>query len=282
MLSVDALNDQLRDYQAVNGTSSESFPADFDFDSLNTELNIDQFFIPNLVDQDPTPFILTTPSVSGPTSPKNYEITCLQAPASIVSKGNVPQHQLYSEECSQKRQHPHVSALTRIIVLLETYIQSSATAIDELMHVTKACMADLTRIMELKEYAMGKSCGILVSTAMELAITLYETAVSEHKAMPTASDQQQRQLSPLSSSSSWALSRGESIPNLQFGIFQLDQEDQMAIRNRIISKQLNRSIEIIRSLGSDGSKGGKVHKPWYVEMEHRAKKLISSLEESYD
>lgn len=278
--SVDALDDRHLDRQAANGTFSEVFPADFHFDLLNGGLDINQFIIPNLVDQNPAPFIFATSPVSGPASPNNYEINNPQVTAHMLSKGNMPQHGLYSEKCGQNRQFPHVVALTKIIVLLEAHIQSSTTAIDELMHVNKACMADLTRIMELKEFTLCKSCSILVSTAMELVITLYETAMSGHKAMSTVPDQQQRQLSS-SSLPSCALSRGETIPNLQFGVFRLDHEDQMAIRNHIISKQLNRSVEIIRSLDSGGSNGGKVHKQWYVEMELRAKKLVSSMEESY-
>lgn len=278
--SVDPHDDLRHDQQAARGTLSEGFPADFDFDSLNEELNINQFNIPNQDDQNLAQFILASSSVSGPASPNNYEMACPQVPALILSKSNMPQHELYSENCGQKGKYPHVAAITRIIDLLEGHIQSSTTAIDELMHVNKSCIADLSRIMGLNEYAVSKSCSILVATGMELVITLYETAILGHKAMSTAPDPQQRQLSSPTSSSG-ELSR-ETIPNLQFGVFHLDHEDQIAIRNRIISKQLNRSIEIIRSLGCDGSNGGKVHKQWYAEMEHRAKKLVSSMEESYD
>lgn len=279
--SVDPHDDLRHDRQAARGTLSEGFPADFDFDSLNEELNINQFNIQNLDDQNLAQFILASSSASGPASPNNYETACPQVPALILSKSNMPQHEPYSENCGQKGKYPHVAAITRIIDLLEGHIQSSTTAIDELMHVNKSCIADLSRIMGLNEYAVCKSCSILVATGMELVITLYETAISGHNAMSTAPDKQQRQLSSPASSSG-GLSRGETIPNLQFGVFHLDHEDQIAIRNRIISKQLNRSIEIIRRLGCDGLNGGKVHKQWHAELEHRAKKLVSSMEESYD
>ena len=133
-------------------------------------------------------------------------------------------------------------------------------------------MIDITRIMDLKEYARCKSCGILVSTAMELVVTLYEMGVSLEN---NTSPEQQGQHSAL----------GENeLPNLQFGVFEVDAEEQIEFRNRIICKELRRSIDIIKKFSehnqtpaSESPHSGKVHKQWYVEMEHRAKRLISSL-----
>ncbi|MCJ1427544.1 hypothetical protein MMC29_005447 [Sticta canariensis] len=261
MLSIDGLSDLLLDSQ-TNTPSSESslelankstLSPDFSFDLLDTDLSINQFVMPDIVNPN---HVSSTGS-------------CCNAP--------IRKHEPFADQYGQNRRYSHVLALTRIIELLETHIQLQPTAIDELMRMNKACMIDITRIMELKEYARCKSCGILVSVAMELVVTLYEMGVSLEN---NTSSKQQGQHSAL----------GENeLPNLQFGVFEVDAEEQIEFRNRIICKELRRSIEIIKKFSErnqitarENPHSGKVRKQWYVEMEHRAKRLISSLGGSFD
>lgn len=262
MMSIDGLSDLLLDGQ-TNVPSPESsielanksiLSPDFSFDLLNTDLSINQFDVPDIVNPN--------------------HVSSTGACCSTGSCYNAPtrNHEPYADQYGQNRQYPHVLALTRIIELLETHIQLQPTAIDELMRVNKACMIDITRIMELKEYTRCKSCGILVSTAMELVVTLYEMGVSL-----------ENDTSPKPQSQHSGLGENE-LPNLQFGVFEVDAEEQIEFRNRIICKELRRSIDIIKKFSeqnqttaSESPHSGKVHKQWYVEMEHRAKRLISSL-----
>lgn len=273
MLSIDGLSEMLLEGQ-TNARSSESnlelankstLSPDFSSVLLNTDLSINQFVVPDMVNQNHVSSAGSFFSAS--TSPTNQP-NCPHVAALTATR----KHEPYADPYGQNRQYPHVLALTRIIELLETHIQLQPTAIDELMHVNKACMIEITRIMELKEYATCKSCGILVSTAMELVVTLYEMGVSLEN---TTSPKQQTQ--------DCALGEKE-LPNLQFGVFEVDPEEQIAFRNRIICKELRRSIEIIKKFSeqnqttaSESFHSGKVHKQWYVEMEHRAKRLISLL-----
>lgn len=276
MLPIDGLGDLYLEGQ-TNAPSSESSLAltnkasptpDFSFDLLSADLSINQFIMPNMVDQN----AISSAGLcfSDPTS-TNSHLSCPQVPARTTPP-KAFQHEPFADLYDQNRQYPHVLALTRIVELLEAYIQLQTTAIDELMRVNKACMIDITRIMELKEYDMCKSCGILASTAMELVVTLYEKGVSSDT---ITTHKQQSQESALCTN---------ELPNLQFGVFDVDPEEQIAFRNRIICKELQRSIEIIKRFSeqsqnsaSEGSQSGKVHKQWYVEMEHRAKRLVSSL-----
>lgn len=276
MLSADGFGDLLLDGQ-TNAASSESnfefintsnTSPNFDFDLLNADLSINQFVIPNLVNQKA---VSSARPCFTDSTPPSYLPSCPQVEA-LTTSHIAEQHEPYADKYGQMRQYPHVLALTRIIELLEAHIQLQKTAIDELMRVNKACMIDIARIMELKEYALCKSCGILVPTAMELVVTLYEKGVSSEN---TASPKQQSQQSTPC---------GSELPNLQFGVFQVDPEEQIAFRNRIICKELQRGVEIIKRFSdqnqnhtNEGSHSGRVHKQWYVEMEHRAKKLVSSL-----
>lgn len=265
-LSIDGLGDLYLNGQTDTPVSegnldlaNKSTPtSDFTFDLLTADLSISQFVMPDIVDQN------TISSASHPFS----QSTSPNSQPALTTSRNEP----FADLSGQKRQYPHVLALTRIIELLEAHIQLQTTAIDELMRVNKACMIDITRIMGLKEYAMCKSCGILVFTAMELVVTLYEMGVSSESITPHKQQGQQ----PI-------LGRNE-LPNLQFGVFDVDPEEQIAFRNRIICKELQRSIGIIKRFSeqnqntvSKSSHSGKVHKQWYVEMEHRAKRLVSSL-----
>ena len=278
MLSADGFGDLLLDGQtnAASCSAESNFEfidtsntsPNFDFDLLNADLSTNQLVIPNLVNQKAVSS--ARPCFTDSTSP-SYPPSSPQVEA-LTTSHIAEQHEHYADKFGQMRQYPHILALTRIIELLEAHIQLQKTAIDELMRVNKACMIDITRIMELKEYALCKSCGILVPTAMELVVTLYEKGVSSEN---TASPKQQSQQSTPC---------GSELPNLQFGVFQVDPEEQIAFRNRIICKELQRGVEIIKRFSdqnqnhtNEGSHSGRVHKQWYVEMEHRAKRLVSSL-----
>lgn len=275
MLSMDGLGDLPLDGQTDAPPSESSYELvnkstaspDFSFDLSNADLSINQFVVPDIMNQNTAS---AGPCFSESSSPIN-QLACPQVPA-LTTSLKASQHEPYADQSGQQRKYPHVLALTKIIELLEAHIQLQATPIDELMRVNKASMIDITRIMEMKEYAVCKSCGILVSTAMELVVTLYEMGVSSEN---NPSQKQQSQQSALC---------GNELPNLQFGVFEVDPEEQIACRNRIICKELQRSIDIIRrfsqqnqSTAIEGSHSGKVHKQWYVEMEHRAKRLVSSL-----
>jgi hypothetical protein len=137
-----------------------------------------------------------------------------------------------------------------------------------------------------------KSCPALISTIMELIVTLYEGTTSAN-ANPSSTDsqqQQQQQEEPQSSStlvSPTALSAKPNGPFLQFGVFELDPEEQTAIRNRIIRKQAQECVQIIQMLKrlfEADSEGGRPDTTqsmalgnWCAGMEKRMNSLISSL-----
>jgi hypothetical protein len=190
-------------------------------------------------------------------------------------------------------QYAHVVALCKMIRLLENHVQTKSMAVDEVMRLSQACIRDISRISANKEYMQCKSCPALISTIMELIVTLYEGTTSAN-ANPSSTDsqqQQQQQEEPQSSSSTLvsptALSAKPNGPFLQFGVFELDPEDQMAIRNRIIRKQAQECVQIIQMLKrlfEADSEGGRPDTTqsmalgnWCAGMEKRMNSLISSL-----
>jgi hypothetical protein len=189
-------------------------------------------------------------------------------------------------------QYAHVVALCKMIRLLENHVQTKSMAVDEVMRLSQACIRDISRISANKEYMQCKSCPALISTIMELIVTLYEGTTSAN-ANPSSTDsqqQQQQQEEPQSSStlvSPTALSAKPNGPFLQFGVFELDPEEQTAIRNRIIRKQAQECVQIIQMLKrlfEADSEGGRPDTTqsmalgnWCAGMEKRMNSLISSL-----
>lgn len=172
-------------------------------------------------------------------------------------------------------QHAHVVALCKMIRLLENHVQAKSTPVDEVMKLSQACIRDITKISAKKEYMQCRSCPALISTIMELIVTLYE-------------DTTRSQAQEAESMASPGVSK-PSGPLLHFGVFELDPEEQTAIRNRIIRKEAQECVQIIqvlkRLLGGDtatatasrDSLQSRALAEWCEGMEKRMNELISSL-----
>ncbi|GAB1317423.1 Fungal zn(2)-Cys(6) binuclear cluster domain-containing protein [Madurella fahalii] len=170
-------------------------------------------------------------------------------------------------------QHAHVVALCKMIRLLENHVQAKSTPVDEVMKLSQACIRDITKISSKKEYMQCRSCPALISTIMELIVTLYE-------------DTTRNQVQEPESTASPGLSK-PSGPLLHFGVFELDPEEQTAIRNRIIRKEAQECVQIIqvlkRLLGGETPTAGRetlqsrALAEWCEGMEKRMNELISSL-----
>jgi hypothetical protein len=106
---------------------------------------------------------------------------------------------------------------------------------------------------------------------MELIVTRYEDVIR---------DQGYGRTSLIASSRPCA-------PSLQFGVFELDPDEQTLIRNRIICKEAQKCVKIIRTLkqllvnkvatGNDMSSQANALRNWYNGMEKRMTDLIAGL-----
>lgn len=219
--------------------------------------------------------------------------------------------------------YPYLLPIINIIVTTEAHLQRASIPIDEAMRTNKACMSQIARTMEDAEFIKCNSCSLLIATAMQMVIMLYEKALfasdqasscsakddgdpsngmtrtgSPHSAMlstlattstsSTSTNDQQHAVSSFSARPSCT-----GTPSLQFGVFQLEPEEQIWFRNQIIRKELQRCIQTLRAchteklpsklqaatgasppalLGCD-----RVRKTWLMEMERRANALIASL-----
>ncbi|KAF4335431.1 fungal zn(2)-Cys(6) binuclear cluster domain protein [Fusarium beomiforme] len=190
-----------------------------------------------------------------------------------------PPPQLPSPECSSSsvaslatattkikfdgHQFPHVTALSKIIVILEHHVQSKVHSIDEILRVNKACLTDLATIMEQGEYKACRSCHMTVCSVLDLIMVLFEETFE---------------------SQAWTHQRnvGTTSPVLQFGVFELDPEEQISMTKRILLKEVQRAMKIVhefsqdvRGTGADGHK--RVVAQWCVLLVSRGDNLIKSL-----
>lgn len=173
---------------------------------------------------------------------------------------------------TSRAQYAHVLALVDIIGSLETQVQANDTAVDKALYLNKASIASVAKIVAQEDNKLCKSCRALVPTAMELIVSLYEKCLSkENRDGRSNSDQSDSSSSPPPRSSV-----------LQFGVFPIDPEDQIALTNQLATKELRHSIHIIQlftrqcreAAGGNSNCGSVV---WYSKMEQRAEKLITSL-----
>lgn len=115
---------------------------------------------------------------------------------------------------------------------------------------------------------------MLVLTAMDLVVTLYEAGISEDVTSASQSSHPQS-----------IDQTGAQKASLQFGVFQFEPEDHIMFRNQIVRNELERCIQVVqgqsrelRNSSSDGSiPSHKVHQQWFGVIENRARILTSSL-----
>ncbi|KAH8723130.1 hypothetical protein GQ44DRAFT_828531 [Phaeosphaeriaceae sp. PMI808] len=165
----------------------------------------------------------------------------------------------------------HIDALCKMVRLLEVQVQAQPTAVDEVMRLNQTCISDVSKISSKSEYMQCRSCPALISTIMELIVSRYENITTEQNHGRPSSV-------PL-----WK----PNTPFLQFGVFELDAEEQTLIRYRIIRKEVQKCLVVIRTLkqllftkmanGNDVGSQAHALRNWYDGMEKRITDLISTL-----
>ncbi|KAI1499407.1 hypothetical protein F5X99DRAFT_430673 [Biscogniauxia marginata] len=163
--------------------------------------------------------------------------------------------------------------LCRNVQLLEFHVQTKTKAMDKIMQISKASIASIVKITDETSFMKCKSCPPLVPTVMELIVTLYEDSFR-------AQEQNQRSFQPADDFM--------AIPQLRFGVYQIDPEEQITLRNHIICAQVKTCQEIVRklrnlftnqsatSIARSASAHGCLLSTWYDDMEMRIQSLLTT------
>ncbi|OBT68124.1 hypothetical protein VE03_01449 [Pseudogymnoascus sp. 23342-1-I1] len=249
------------EFSPQSGYDSQSF-SNIPFPSLDIQeqgLNHDpgSYFTPELICQDGAAASLygngpLNPAMSSPAP------TVQECPAQ--SQGNIR-----TEPGTQYIHASHIDAIGKVIACLDAHVQAGTVRIDEAMTICKAQLANITKIMDLDSYKLCTTCRTLISISIGLIVSLYEIVVPSSK--PTLSG---------------SVPSSNTLPSLFFGGFEVGTEGHTALREYIISTELQRPVPLLQNLSlgccaAEGSESRKRHMQYFSEMEDRIATLVSAL-----
>ena len=134
------------------------------------------------------------------------------------------------------------------ITALELQFEEEARPIDELMQAGKACARELRAAIELESFNQCSSCPMLIVTALDLLISLYES-IFNRLACGRANDAGGDHAPPVQSGNG----KGAS---LRLGSFQADPEDAADVWIHLMLgelRRLSKLVDTVSSLRSDAA-----------------------------
>lgn len=192
-----------------------------------------------------------------PQSPKVYGASPTPSRASSPSAADLTQP-AKSTRC--------ISACTEIIEYLDTHIHSELTALDAVMRVNKMAATELSRILSLPDCRASASSPLLTCIAMDQIVTLFECSILSEDSLPVSSNQ--------------------NVGPTSLGFFQVDPEEMVALRAHFISKELKRSLQVLKTLNHQLQHPAlqtipsvALHKQWTYGMSQRLKNLVITVED---
>ncbi|KAM5381128.1 hypothetical protein ACJZ2D_003044 [Fusarium nematophilum] len=192
-------------------------------------------------------------------APMSYNMLPLSPDSILFSPGASSGLQV-EEKWSPNQPLSPISEISKVLESLEAQAQSGSRSLDEILHVNKACITSIARIWATEEYAKYRCCDMLTASALDLIMTLFEEA-----------------LLPLQAGNTSEM-RCEGLPDVHFGVFEVDSEEQVAMAKRLVVKELMGCLRIIR----ERFKGDPDCKSLVVQcgsvLDRRVESLISSLE----
>lgn len=160
-----------------------------------------------------------------------------------------------------------ISACTEIIEYLDTQIHSDLTALDAVMRVNKMAATELSRILSLPDCCASASSPLLTCIAMDQIVTLFECSILSEDSLPVSSSNQ-------------------NVGPTSLGFFQVDPEEMIALRAHFISKELKRSLQVVKTLNHQLQHPAlqtipsvALHKQWTYEMAQRLNNLVITVED---
>ena len=253
LLQCDDLDDSSTLFRCDQAPSRTESNSEFHPSHLNFDFNMDHMAL-DAPDIDPELALqqFGIPQVL----PPSPDYTASSLSASLASSVKMVQQ--------EGKTFPHITAMSKILRVLETHVQSKTHSLDEILRVNKACMADLAKIMALDEYRACRCCNMIASSALDLIIVLFEEVANSQD---WGANGQRRQ---------------GKFPILQFGVFELDPEEQTAMTKRILKKELQRCLQIVQGFsgefqGNNLDNCKRIVGQWSLMLRGRIEHLMSNL-----
>ncbi|TPX07899.1 uncharacterized protein E0L32_010354 [Thyridium curvatum] len=137
-----------------------------------------------------------------------------------------------ADECSKERV-AHLMSLCRMTNRLETYLRSKTGTLDEIMKLNKSCLAEVIKLTSGQHKGQVCRCSfIMITTCLDIMLVLFEDVVRSSGLDPRGGG-------PVSDA---------RMPNLQFGVFELEPQEQLVIMKRILARELRNYQDVVRAL----------------------------------
>ncbi|KAE8309905.1 hypothetical protein BDV41DRAFT_410629 [Aspergillus transmontanensis] len=181
-------------------------------------------------------------------------------------------------DCGRQPHHYNYRSWTvlicnRIVEFLEHRIQGGVVALDVVMQTNKITLGEISRILSKGAHKEGSNCAMLLLIAIDQIVTLFECGVKQGS--PGDSDRASiggRDLSALGDD----LTGGNVLPNLRFGLFQINQDEQLALRSYLLQRELQRCLQVLTNLRD----AIPLEPNPCTALEARVKKLCSAIADS--
>lgn len=260
----------------LNGTSRSSIS------SAVTRSPSSLFTVPSLPGSGSTS-IMTTPASN--TSRQARIGSHTKYDDDTISVAASPTSQL-SEDSGKFR---HVIALCKIVRVLEaqqSHQSLEPSSLDELMRVSRACVIDASRAMGIDGCRSCTSASMIMLLMFDLLLAIFEKMVrmldeSQKCVRPEETEghgqQHQRQV-PFGCSE-------PKLPTMQFGVLELDPEEQADFARKIVRKELQRLLETFKIFSafcqsSVTNDGREMLRQWYAVLKSRLETLVSRRKDS--
>jgi hypothetical protein len=178
-------------------------------------------------------------------------------------------------------------SLAEIVRVLEASVNSKKHHTpDAIMKTNKACMAELAGLFGCdKPLRNCQSCCLLITSALDLILTLFEDISESLSALTNAKSGHGHGHGSGRASANAAAAAGSAarpMPPVQFGVFELDPEEQLAMTKRILHSELRRYQHIANGFSASVTAAVPDHiqsvlDEWWEGMKKRLCRLLSAM-----
>lgn len=152
-----------------------------------------------------------------------------------------------------------ITLCARLVEYIDTENLNTPRPLDQVMKINQVVICEITRIRELKNLGTSMPCQMLIYTALDTIIVLFESSL--HSISPAA-----------------------LLPNFSFGSFQITSEQHIAFGVRCVVTEIQRTIHAIEAFDHDNnaaqSTSGYALENWSADMIRRLKIVITAVEKS--
>lgn len=182
-------------------------------------------------------------------------------------------------DCGRQPHHYNYRSWTilicnRIVEFLEHRIQGGVVALDVVMQTNKITLGEISRILSKGAHKEGSNCAMLLLIAIDQIVTLFECSMQQ--GAPGDGDRASiggRDLSALGDE----LTGANVLPNLRFGLFQINQDEQLALRSYLLQRELQRCLQVLTNLRD----AIPLEPNPCTALEARVKQLCSAISDSH-